>query len=131
MAQSEMCQGWGYAHLGDLAKARAIEEMKHAEGLIERIIFLDGIPAVNVALTPKLGTNPQTQLEIDLADEVAAVKEYNEAVKICREANDDGTRSLFENMIKDEERHADFLEAQLHAVEDMGIEIYLSSQMRG
>jgi bacterioferritin len=131
MAQSEMCQGWGYAHLGDLTKARAIEEMKHAEGLIERIIFLDGIPAVNVALTPKLGTNPQTQLEIDLADEVAAVKEYNEAVKICREANDDGTRSLFENMIKDEERHADFLEAQLHAVEDMGIEIYLSSQMRG
>ncbi len=79
MAQSEMCQGWGYARLGDLTKARAIEEMKHAEGLIERIIFLDGTPAVNVALTPKLGTNPQTQLEIDLADEIDAVKEYNQA----------------------------------------------------
>jgi bacterioferritin len=130
MAQSEMCEGWGYTRLGDLTKARAIEEMKHAEGLIERIIFLDGIPAVNVALTPKLGTNPQTQLEIDLADELDAVKEYNEAVRICREANDDGTRSLFESMIKDEERHADFLEAQLHAVEEMGIEIYLSNQMR-
>ncbi len=131
MAQSEMCQGWGYARLGGLTKARAIEEMKHAEGLIERIIFLDGIPAVKVALTPNLGTNPQTQIEIDLADEIEAVKEYNAAVKICSEANDDGSRSLFESMIKDEERHADFLEAQLHSIKEMGIELYLSHQMRG
>jgi len=130
MAQSEMCQGWGYVRLGGLTKARAIEEMKHAEGLIERIIFLDGIPAVNVALIPKLGTNPQTQLEIDLADELDAVKEYNAAVKICSEANDDGSRSLFEGMIKDEERHADFLEAQLHSIKEMGIELYLSQQLR-
>jgi bacterioferritin len=130
MAQSEMCQGWGYARLGGITKARAIEEMKHAEGLIERIIFLDGVPAVNVALTPRLGTNPKSQLEIDLADELDAVKNYNLSVKICREANDDGTRALFESMIKDEERHADFLEAQLHAVEEMGIEIYLSKQLR-
>jgi len=129
MAQSEMLQGWGYAQLGGLTKARAIEEMKHAEGLIERIIFLDGIPAVNVALTPKLGTNPKSQFEVNLADELAAVKEYNHAVKICREAGDNGTQSLFENMIRDEERHADFLEAQLHAIEEMGVEIYLSNQM--
>jgi bacterioferritin len=131
MAQSEMCQGWGYARLGDLTKARAIEEMKHAEGLIERIIFLDGIPAVNVALTPNLGKNIQTQLEIDLADELQTVKEYNQSAAICREVNDDASRSLFEKMIKDEERHADFLEGQLHAVQEMGIEIYLSRQMRG
>jgi bacterioferritin len=131
MAQSEMCQGWGYARLGDLTKARAIEEMKHAEGLIERIILLDGTPAVNVALRPKLGTSVLTQLEIDLADELDAVKEYNEAVRICREANDDGTGSLFEAMIKDEERHADYLEAQLHSIKEMGIEIYLSKQIRG
>jgi bacterioferritin len=130
MAQSEMCQGWGYVRLGGLTKARAIEEMKHAEGLIERIIFLDGTPAVNVALIPKLGTNPQTQLEIDLADEIDAVKEYNAAVKICAAANDDGSRSLFEGMIKDEERHADFLEGQLHSIKEMGIELYLSQQLR-
>jgi bacterioferritin len=129
MAQSEMCQNWGYARLGDLTKARAIEEMKHAEGLIERIIFLDGIPAINVALTPKLGKNVQTQLEIDVADELEAVKEYNEDVKLCRELNDDGTAVLFERMIKDEERHADFLEAQLHSIKEMGIEVYLSKQM--
>jgi bacterioferritin len=130
MAQSEMCHNWGYPRLGDLTKARAIEEMKHAEGLIERIIFLDGIPAVNVALTPKLGTNVQTQLEVDLADELDAVKVYNEAVEICMEVKDDGTRSLFEGMIKDEERHVDFLEAQLHSVKEMGIQLYLSNQTR-
>lgn len=122
--------GLGLCASGGLTKARAIEEMKHAEGLIERIIFLDGIPAVNVALIPKLGTNPQTQLEIDLGDELDAIKEYNAAVKICAEAHDDGTRSLFEGMIEDEERHADFLEAQLHSIKEMGIQLYLSQQVR-
>ncbi len=131
MAQSEMCQNWGYVRLGDLTKARAIEEMKHAEGLIERIIFLDGTPAINVSLAPKLGTNPRTQLEINLADEIDAVKEYNAAVKICREAGDDGTRALFEKMIQDEERHVDFLEAELHSAKEIGIELYLSQQLRG
>lgn len=131
MAQSEMCQNWGYVRLGDLTKVRAIQEMKHAEGLIERIIFLDGIPAVNVSLIPKLGKNPQTQLEIDLADELDAVKEYNAAVKVCREASDEGSRSLFESMIEDEERHVDFLERELHSVKEIGIELYLSQQLRG
>ena len=63
MAQSEMCSNWGYGRLADITKARAIEEMKHAEGVIERIIFLDGVPAVNVALKPNLGTNAQNQIE--------------------------------------------------------------------
>jgi bacterioferritin len=131
MAQSEMCHNWGYPRLGELTKARAIEEMKHAEGLIERIIFLDGTPAVDVALKPRLGTNVQTQLEIDLEDELDAVKVYNKSAEICRQASDDGTKALFEGMIKDEERHVDFLEAQLHSVKEMGIELYLSNQMRG
>lgn len=131
MAQSEMCHNWGYPRIGDLTKARAIEEMKHAEGLIERIIFLDGTPAVSVALTPRLGTNVQSQLEIDLADELNAVKEYNHAADICLKAKDEGTRVLFEGMIKDEERHVDFLEAQLHSAKEMGIELYLLNQMRG
>jgi bacterioferritin len=131
MAQSEMCHNWGYPRLGDLTKARAIEEMKHAEGIIERIIFLDGTPAVNVALTPNLGTNPKSQLEIDLADELQAVKEYNESAEICMGVKDEGTRLLFEGMIKDEERHVDFLEAQLNSIKDMGVELYLSNQMRG
>ena len=111
MVQAEMCDNWGYKRLGALTKRRAIEEMKHAEGLIERILFLDGMPGVDVALKPKIGKNVQEHLELDLADEIQAVAEYNEAVRICREAGDNGTREMFEKMILDEERHADFLEA--------------------
>ncbi|MGO9085905.1 MAG: bacterioferritin [Candidatus Sulfotelmatobacter sp.] len=129
MTQSEMCHNWGYKRLGDLTKARAIEEMKHAEGLIERIIFLDGIPSVEVGLKPQLGSKVQEQLDIDLKDELDAVRQYNDAVKVCAEAKDDGSKSLFEGMIRDEERHADFLEAQLHAIKEMGIANYLSHQM--
>ena len=128
MTQSEMCQNWGYKRLSDLPKARAIEEMKHAEGLIERIIFLDGIPSVDVGLKPQLGSKVQEQLDIDLKDELDAVREYNNAVKVCAEAKDEGSKSLFESMIRDEERHADFLEAQLHAIKEMGIANYLSQQ---
>jgi len=129
MTQSEMCQNWGYKRLSDLSKTRAIEEMKHAEGLIERIIFLDGIPSVEVGLKPQLGSKVQEQIEIDLKDELDAVRQYNDAVKLCAEAKDDGSKSLFESMIRDEERHADFLEAQLHAIKAMGIANYLSQQI--
>ncbi len=129
MAQSEMCQNWGYARLGNLTKARAIEEMRHAEGFIERIIFLDAVPAVNVGLKPQLGTKVEEQFEINLKDELEAVREYNEAVDACTKAGDDGSRALFERTLKDEERHADFLESQLHAIKEMGIGPYLAQQM--
>ena len=129
MTQSEMCQNWGYKRLSDLTKARAIEEMKHAEGLIERIIFLDEIPSVEVGLKPQLGSKVQEQIEIDLKDELDAVRQYNDAVKLCAEAKDDGSKFLFESMIRDEERHVDFLEAQLHAIKEMGIANYLSQQI--
>ncbi|HMK30155.1 MAG TPA: bacterioferritin [Terriglobales bacterium] len=131
MTQSEMCQNWGYRRLGDLTKTRAIEEMRHAEGLIERIIFLDGTPAVDAGLKPQLGSKVQEQLEINLKDEQDAVRQYNEAVRVCVEARDDGSKTLFEHMIQDEERHADFLEAQLHAIKEMGAAAYLSQQLLG
>jgi len=130
MTQSEMCQGWGYKRLGVLTKARAIEEMKHAEGLIERIIFLDGIPSVDVGLKPQLGSKVPEQMEINLKDELDAVRQYNEAVRICTEAGDEGSKALFEGMIRDEERHADFLEAQLHGIKELGIANYLAQQLR-
>lgn len=129
MTQSEMYQNWGYKRLGDLTKARAIEEMRHAEGLIERIIFLDEIPNIGVGLKPQLGSKVEEQMEIDLKDELDAVRQYNDAVKICTDAKDDGTRALFERMIKDEERHADFLESQLHGIKEIGIGHYLAQQM--
>ena len=129
MTQSEMCQNWGYKRLADHTKGRAIEEMRHAEGLIERIIFLDAIPSVDVGLKPQLGSRVQEQFEINLKDELDARRQYNQAVKICREASDDGTRTLFEHMIVDEERHADFLESQLNAIKEMGVANYLSQQL--
>lgn len=129
MTQSEMCQNWGYRRLGDLTKVRAIEEMRHAEGLIERIIFLDAIPSVDVGLKPQLGGTVRKQMEINLKDEQDAVRQYNAAARVCVEARDDGSKALFERMIVDEERHADFLEAQLHAIKEMGIANYLAQQL--
>ncbi len=129
MTQSEMCQNWGYKRLGERTKVRAIEEMKHAEGLIERIIFLDSVPTVDVGLKPQLGSKVQQQLEINLKDELDAVRQYNDAVKVCAEARDDSSKALFEHMIQDEERHADYLEAQLHSIKEMGIANYLSQQL--
>ena len=131
MTQSEMCQSWGYERLGDLTKTRAIEEMKHAEGLIERIIFLDGIPSVDVGLKPQFGSKVQEQMEINLKDEQDAVRQYNEAAKVCSEAEDDGSKALFDGMIRDEERHADFLEAQVHAIKEVGVANYLAQQLGG
>lgn len=130
MVQAEMCDNWGYPRLGALTKKRAIEEMKHAEALIERILFLDGMPGVSVALKPQIGTNVKEHLELDLKDELDAVVQYNNAVKLCDSVNDAGSRELFEHMIKDEERHADFLEAQLQAIKDVGIANYLAEQVK-
>lgn len=129
MVQAEMCAGWGYRRLSALTKARAIEEMRHAERLIERLIFLDAIPAVTVPLKPRLGENVPQQLQIDLADETNAIKMYNDAAKICSEAGDAGSKDLFEGLLHDEERHADFLEAQLHSIKEMGLGAYLSQQL--
>ncbi|HKN70414.1 MAG TPA: bacterioferritin [Terriglobales bacterium] len=131
MTQSEMCQNWGYKRLGASTKVRAIEEMLHAEGLIERIIFLDSIPTLDVGLKPQLGSKVQEQMEINLKDELGAVRQYNQAVKICVEAKDDGSKALFEHMIQDEERHVDYLEAQLHSIKEMGIANYLAQHLHG
>jgi bacterioferritin len=129
MTQSEMCGNWGYYQLAEHTKKRAIEEMRHAEGLIERIIFFDAIPKVEVGLKPQLGANVNEQMEINVKDEHDAVVQYNDAVVVCMQAKDDGSRALFEHMIKDEERHVDWLEAQLHSIKEMGIANYLSQQL--
>jgi len=126
-----MCESWGYHRLAGLTKARAIQEMHHAEGLIERIIFLDGTPSVDIPLTPKVGATVQEQLTTDYADEEDAVRQYNDAAKLCREVGDAGSKDLFERMIQDEERHADFLEQQLHSIQEMGIGAYLAQQLQG
>jgi bacterioferritin len=129
MVHAEMQSNWGYARLGAFIKKQAIDEMKHAEGLIERILYLDGIPKVDVMPTPAIGANVRAQLENDLAAELVAVKMYNASVKVCVEAGDNGTRDLFERMVKDEEEHSDWLEAQLHAIGEAGYENYLAQHL--
>jgi len=129
MVQAETCENWGYGRLAGITKSRAIEEMKHAEALIERLLFLDAIPEVNVTLKPTLGKDVSEQLEAGLADETAAVHDYNESAELCREVGDAGTKDLFERLLHDEERHADFLEGQLTAIKQIGIGAYLAQQM--
>jgi bacterioferritin len=129
MVQAEMCENWGYNRLAGLTKGRAMEEMHHAEGLIERLLFLDATPKVAVPLTPEIGADVPQQLQADLDSEAGAIREYNEASAICREAGDAGSKDLFERMLHAEEKHADFLEAQLHSIKTMGIGPYLAQQM--
>ncbi len=131
IVQAEMCEAWGYRKLAAATKKRAIEEMHHAEGLIERVVFLGGNPKVEVPLTPKIGDDPKAQLELDLHDEADAIRQYNAAVAVCVAEGDNGTRQLFLKMIHDEEQHADYLETQLDLIGNLGIQNYLSEEMKG
>jgi len=127
---AEMCENWKYNKLGDYIKKQSIDEMKHAEALIERILFLDGTPAMTELMQINVGRNVKEQLESDLKLEVEAVGMYNRAIEISREHADNASRELFERLLKDEEEHVDWLEAQLHQINEMGYERYLSQQIR-
>jgi len=129
MVQAETCENWGYSRLAGLMKRRAIEEMHHAEHLIERIVFLDSVPKIDIPLTPNLGTNVPEQLQSDLADEKQAISDYNVAAEVCAQALDNGSRQLFIALLKDEEAHFDVLEAQLTAIQQVGLPAYLAQQM--
>jgi bacterioferritin len=126
---SEMCQNWGYHRLGEFIKKQSIDEMKHAEEVIERILFLDGTPNMGMGLTLKVGASVQAQLENDLALELDAVTQYNAAIKVCAAEGDNTSRELFERLAKDEETHIDFLEGQLHVIKEAGLQNYLAQQM--
>jgi len=126
---SEMCDNWGYHRLGEFIKKQSIDEMKHAEKVIERILFLDGTPNMSMGLPITVGANVKAQLESDLALEVEAFSMYNAAIQVCVAEGDNTSRELFEVLLKDEEKHIDFLEAQLHIIEEAGIQNYLAQQM--
>lgn len=129
IVHAEMLHNWGYKRQGDFIKKQAIDEMKHAEGLIERILFLDGTPKVDVMPTPRIGSNPTEQITNDLAAEVEAVGQYNNSVKVCAQLGDDASRAIFEKMVKDEEEHTDYLETQLSIINDIGVQNYLSQKI--
>ncbi len=127
---AEMCENWGYDRLSEYIKKQSIGEMKHAEALIERILFLDGTPSMTEPMTLTIGRNVREQLQSDLDLEVGAVKMYNKAVAIARDSADNASRELFDILLRDEEEHVDWLEAQIHMINEIGYERYLSQQMR-
>jgi bacterioferritin len=124
---AEMCENWGYKKLADYIKKQSIDEMKHAEVLIERVLFLDGTPTME-PLKLTVGTTVRHMIESDLALELNAVKQYNAAVLIATQEKDNGSRDLLVKLLKDEEDHVDWLEAQLHQIKEVGYERYLSMQ---
>jgi bacterioferritin len=127
---AEMCENWHYSRLGDYIKKQSIDEMKHAEELIERLLFLDATPNMTELMQINVGKNVKEQLESDLKLELAAVKMYNHSVQVSRDQGDNASRELFERLLKDEEAHVDWLEAQLHQIKEMGYERYLGQQIK-
>jgi bacterioferritin len=125
---AEMCENWGYRKLSNYIKKQSIDEMKHAEKLIERILFLDGSPAME-PLKLTVGSSVRQAIESDLNLELSAVSQYNDAARIAREQHDNGTRDLFVALLKDEEKHVDWLETQRHQINELGYERYLTMQM--
>ena len=125
---AEMCENWGYENLSEYIKMQSIGEMKHAEALMERILFLDGSPTMK-PLDLTVGKNVKDMLQSDLDLEVGAVKDYNAAIHVAFAEKDNGSRDLFVQLLKDEESHVDWLEAQKHLIEELGYERYLTMQM--
>ena len=127
---AEMCENWHYRKLSAHIKKESIDEMKHAEALIERILFLDGIPNLTEPMRLTVGGNVKAQIESDLKLEVEAVVMYNRFVALARDEGDNASRELFERLLKDEEAHVDWLEAQVHQMKELGYERYLSQQIQ-
>jgi bacterioferritin len=125
---AEMCENWGYEKLSEYIKMQSIGEMQHAEELMERILFLDGSPTMK-PLELTVGKNVQEMLQSDLDLETSAVKDYNAAIQIAVAEKDNGSRDLFVQLLKDEEDHVDWLEAQIHQIKELGYERYLTMQM--
>ena len=123
---AEMCENWGYGKLGDYIKKNAIGEMKHAEELIERILFLEGFPDMARYMPIRIGKKIPEMIRNDLKLELGAVKMYNDSIRIARAAGDDGSAELLKKLLLDEEEHVDWLENQLEQIEQLGLENYLT-----
>jgi len=127
---SEMCANWGYARLHQATEKRAQDEMKHAEQLIRRILFLEGMPMVYKLNELHIGTDVAAQLKNDDAAESEAIKKYNNAISQAVELDDNGTRELLASILKEEEAHIDWLESQIDQITQMGLQNYLAEQLR-
>ena len=129
MVHSEMCENWGYGKLHLAIRKQAMDEMYHAEWLIERIIFFDGAPTVSKLNPIKIGKTVLEIIRNDNGDELDAVRAYNDAIQLAREVGDQGTAELLTKILKMEEGHVDWAEIQRAQIEQMGIENYLATQI--
>jgi bacterioferritin len=127
---AEMLENWGYERLAKITKKESIEEMVHAEKLLHRMLYLDGSPNMGSLFPLRIGQNVKQQFENDLALELEALPRLNKAINAAIEAGDNGSRELFEKILLDEEHHVDYLEAQLHMIQEIGYENYLAQQIK-
>ncbi|MFZ5926161.1 MAG: bacterioferritin [Acidobacteriota bacterium] len=127
---AEMLENWGYERLAKITRKESIEEMQHAEALLHRMLYLDGSPNMARLFDLHIGQNVKQMFQNDLNLEYQAVPRLNKAIQAAVEAGDNGSRDLFESILKDEEHHVDFLEAQLHMIQEMGYENYLAQQIK-
>lgn len=130
MVHSEMCDNWGYARLHKAIEKIAIDEMKHAEKLIGRILFLEGTPAVSKLNQLKIGADVKAIIESDLGGENDAIASYNKAIELAGRLLDDGTKQLLTGILADEERHVDFHESHRDQIQQMGLPVFLVDQTR-
>lgn len=129
MVHAAMCANWGYEKLHERIEKRAIQEMKHADMLIDRILFLEGVPVVSNLNKINIGPAVQVQFQNDHSAEAGAIKGYNDGIRLAVEEHDNGSRELMESILKDEEVHIDWLEAQLDQIDQMSVKNYLSEQV--
>jgi bacterioferritin len=129
MVHAEMVENWGYMKLGKMIQSRAITEMKHAEKLIGRILFLEGIPIVSKLSDIHIGAEVPKQFANDHAAEIGAVKAYNTAIKLAADVSDNATKEMLDSILKDEDGHVDEIEAQQDQIRQMGLPQYLSNQL--
>lgn len=129
MVHAEMCANWGYKKLQNISKMRAISEMKHAETLIERILFLEGFPIVSKYNKINIGNHISDQFDFDFTAEKNAIVAYNNAILVCTEVKDIGTAEMLEDILKDEEIHINDIETMMDMVDKMTMPIFLSQQV--
>jgi len=128
---ARLCHHWGYERLYERLRKESIEEMKHADQLIDRVLFLDGLPNLQKLGKIDVGQTVPEQFQLDLALEMEAVKRLNDGIELCRSAGDNGSREMLEKMLRDEEQHVDWIETQQEAIKQIGAENYLTEQLKG
>jgi bacterioferritin len=126
---AKMCDNWGYKRLGTHARDESIDEMRHAEKLVERILYMEGVPNLQRLSPLQVGETVPEQFGNDLAVEMAALRRLNDGIALCVERGDNGTRDVLETILVDEEEHVDWLETQLETINQIGLERYLAEQL--